>query len=208
MTRWRISWGDEGCPWAWARVCTWIFSSCTTSGLISMSVFVSSVTALWGRLKYPVARVSTINVPIAAIIAPNPAKGKLCQGSGWRHEEVRLSKESGRMWMKAVARMTPAANDLMTKKASLSGSRAGIHFPRMGMQTPMLPQTRMENIATIFNGRAAFLSRASSSAEQSQSPWTTRGRRRRAARKNNKALLMMSELRGSLWNGVPRETKT
>ncbi|URD82142.1 hypothetical protein MUK42_07603 [Musa troglodytarum] len=93
----------------------------------SMSALVSSITAavralaLCARLKYPVATVSIISVAIAATIAPNPANGNFCQGLGSRHEEVRRSKASGRMWTKPVARMTPAANDLMTEKASFSG---------------------------------------------------------------------------------------
>lgn len=119
-------------------------------------------------------------------MAAKPAKGKLCQGLSFKQGEVRLSKPSGKMWMKPVARMTPAAKALMIKKTSLSGEIAGIHLPRIGRQTPMAPATRMEKTAMIFRGRALDLSRPSSSEEQSQSAWAKRGRRSSEAMKKMK----------------------
>lgn len=81
--------------------------------------------------------------------------------------------------MKPVERMTPAAKDLMTKKMFFSGLMAGIHLPRVGIQTPREPATRMEKIAASFNGIARDRWSSSSSASQLQSAWVRTGRRSR-----------------------------
>ncbi|OAY83532.1 hypothetical protein ACMD2_00257 [Ananas comosus] len=105
--------------------------------------------------------VSTIRVAIAPTMAPNPAKGNFCQtlSSPPRQSEVRSSNASGRMWMKPVARMTPAAKALIAKNTSRSGRSAGTVRLRCGRQQPMAPQTRMETKAAIFSGSARDLSR-------------------------------------------------
>ncbi|PKU80523.1 hypothetical protein MA16_Dca027008 [Dendrobium catenatum] len=90
---------------------------------------------------------------MADIIATNPANGKLCQGSAGRQGDVRRLKASGRMWMRAVARITPAAKDLIAKKRSCSGWRKATERPRMGMRTPTAPAARMETRAIDLRER-------------------------------------------------------
>ncbi|KAL0917189.1 hypothetical protein M5K25_012236 [Dendrobium thyrsiflorum] len=90
---------------------------------------------------------------MADIIATNPAKGKPCQGSAGRQGDVRRLKASGRMWMRAVARITPAAKDLIAKKRSCSGWRKATERPRMGMRTPTAPAARMETRAIDLRKR-------------------------------------------------------
>ncbi|WOL06352.1 hypothetical protein Cni_G15084 [Canna indica] len=86
------------------------------------------------RLKYPVAKVSTISVPMAATIAQKPANGKSSHGFESRHGDVRFSKASDSMWMNPVARMTPAANTLTMENTSFSGRRNGIYLSSTGIK--------------------------------------------------------------------------
>ena len=90
---------------------------------------------------------STMSVPIADIMATSPVNGNFPQGFSPRQGEVSLSNASGSMWMKPVARITPAAKALIMKKMWFSGFRAGTFFPSRGMLTPAAPATRMEAIA-------------------------------------------------------------
>lgn len=54
----------------------------------------------------------------------------------------------------AVARMTPAANALTTKKPSFSGFSEGSLRPRIGRRTPSPPATRMQAMAASLSARS------------------------------------------------------
>lgn len=124
---------------------------------------------------------------MAAIMATNPVKGNFPHGFSFRHGDVNLSKASGSTWMNPVANITPAAKALMMKKIGFSGCNDGIVFPRIGMQTPTAPATRMEAIAPSLYFRASLLLPPSSSASHVHSAEARAGSKRRMQKKERRS---------------------
>ncbi|KAG0448893.1 hypothetical protein HPP92_027579 [Vanilla planifolia] len=95
--------------------------------------------------------------------------------------------------MRAVARITPAANDLMAKKVSLSGWRRDMIRPRMGKRTPAALEVRMQAMAMSFRARDRLASPPLEMGMQSQAErerWGKRKRRREMSGKAEQSLVM------------------
>lgn len=83
------------------------------------------------------------------IIGIKPENGNFPHGFSFKRGDVKLSVSSGRTCINPVAKITPAANALMTKKAFVSAPKARYIFPSNRRQTPVPPAKRINTIASI-----------------------------------------------------------
>lgn len=96
-----------------------------------------------------------------------PENGKMDQGILGRQGFDNAEVASGSMCTNPVAKITPAAKDLVAKKKLESDLRIRHFSPNNGSATPIIPAKRMEAMATNLRKKAAFSSRHASKTGES-----------------------------------------